>query len=210
MSTPADIVNQQTASELEEVVVKTKRLTSDHFTIQKFLSEIDPFNFKLAKSNKVLVQFFPNEAMNSIFDVELVSKLSYYCLNAEIPGRTLATTEINIHGPAYKNPNQSTYNEINLVLLCDDELNQKRFFEQWLDHINPKNSFTFKYRNSYTGKIRIIQFSDFEEKTHVVDLVEAYPISVSTLATDWGGKEFHKVQVTITYRYWEEQPITEN
>jgi hypothetical protein len=213
MSTPADIVNRQIQDsfQTEEVLVSNARLISKYFGINNFLSEVDPFKFKLAKANKTLVEFFPNSSMynsaNSVITSENTSKLSFYCLGVEIPGRTLATTEINIHGPAYKAPNQSTYNEVTLTLLCDDSLKQKKFFDDWMDYINPKNNFTFKYRDDYIGEIVITQFSDYEHKKYSVTLTESYPIDVKPLSSNWGEKEYHKIQITMTYKYWRENKI---
>jgi hypothetical protein len=216
MSTPADIINRQIQDDprnapqegpLEEIVVATPRLLNpEYFGIPKFLSEVNPFNFKLAKANKTLVQFFPNDTMfyqgSAAINAVNTSRLSFYCLAAEIPGRTLATSDINIHGPAYKTPNQSIYNEVTFTLLCDDFLRQKQIFDDWIDYINPKNNYTFKYRETYIGEVAITQFSDFEKRNYALKLMEAYPIDVKALTTDWGDKEYHKIQVTMTYRYW--------
>lgn len=171
------------------------------FSLSTFVSEITSKG--LAKSNKFKVKIYhPNvDELRSAFGTG--QSLSYYCEAAEFPGRTLEFTDAVMYGPSYKMPYASNYQEITLTLLCDQELQQKRIIDKWMDYINPINSFDFSFRDDYTTFIDISQYNEMGDQMYCCRLMEAYPVSVQPLTVSWADDQFQKVQVTMCYRYWE-------
>jgi hypothetical protein len=41
-------------------------------------------------------------------------------------------------------------------------------------------------------------------------LLEAYPVSVAPLQTNWGDDAVNRLQVTLTYRYWKSEILKTN
>lgn len=182
-----------------------KRPRSDKFSISSFLSNIERVN-GLAKTNRFMVDF------SGLANTEENRNLTMMCESVEFPGRTLEFTEAVVYGPAYKMPYASTYQEITLTFLCDRFLNQKAVFDNWMNVINPISNFDFNYRNNYTIDMKITQYDELGNETYICQLIEAYPVSVAPLTASWQDDQFHKVQVTMSYRYWvsESPPAPKN
>ena len=202
MSTSREEQNQIEQSGVEIGVTQSR---NSLFNISGAISRIQDAN--LAKKSRYSVSIIPNASMlqdPEYINAELDSnELVYYCESAELPGRALGTTDVRIYGPSFKMPFVSAYNEITLTLLCDLNLKQKKFLDFWMNYINPTNNFFFKYRDTYTGEIQIKQYSETGETTARFKLIEAYPVTINPMPTSWAEDNFHRVQVSFTYRYWE-------
>ena len=80
---------------------------------------------------------------------------TFRCEGADLPGRALATTTQKIYGPEEKFPYQTTYNDINMTFICTENMIEKVFFDQWLNIINPNDSYDIKYKNTYVYRKNI-------------------------------------------------------
>lgn len=159
------------------------------------------FDGDLARANRFLVFVpVPLKLLSEEFDVS--RKLVYRCENAQLPGKTLATTEQRIYGPIEKHPYLATYNDIDLTFIVDDSMEQKAFFEDWLAYINPLSSNDFRYRQEYETTITINQYTVTDNLSYSVNLYHAYPISMNQLDLDWNNEGYHKLTVTFAYSYW--------
>lgn len=135
--------------------------------------------------------------------VKSARNLTYRCENANLPGRTLSTTEQKTYGPVEKYPYLSTYNDIDLTFIVDDDMQQKVLFDAWLNYINPSYNYNMRYKENYATTLTINQYGVAkDEKTYAVSLFDAYPISVNQLDLDWNGEGYHKLTVTFAYTYW--------
>jgi hypothetical protein len=128
--------------------------------------------------------------------------LNYRCEVANLPGRTFATTEQKTYGPIEKFPYLSTYNDIDLTFIVDDDMSQKFLFDGWLNYINPNYNYNLRYKENYATTLTINQYDVSNEKTYTVSLFDAFPISMNQLDLDWNGEGYHKLSVTFAYTYW--------
>lgn len=134
--------------------------------------------------------------------------LTYRCENAQLPGRTFATTEQKIgSNPVEKYPYLSTFNDIDLTFIVDDDMQQKLFFDAWLNFINPQYNYNFRYKGDYSTVITINQYDLKNDVTYSVNLYDAYPVSVNQLDLDWSSDTHHKLVVTFAYTYWKNNSI---
>ena len=129
--------------------------------------------------------------------------LNYRCENANLPGRTLATTEQKTYGPIEKYPYLSTYNDMDLTFIVDDDMSQKLFFDGWLNYINPQYNNNIRFKGDYATIITINQYDVTNTLSYSVNLYDAYPISMNQLDLDWAGDGHHKLVVTFAYTYWQ-------
>ena len=95
-------------------------------------------------------------ARTSRFDVEIplpltlvpyinsARRLNYRCEVANLPGRTFATTEQKTYGPIEKHPYLTTYNDIDLTFIVDDDMQQRLLFDGWLNYINPTYNYNMR------------------------------------------------------------------
>lgn len=133
--------------------------------------------------------------------------LIYRCENANLPGRTFATTEQKTYGPVEKHPYLTTYNDIDMTFIVDDDMQQKIFFDAWLNYINPTYNYNMRYKENYATTITVNQYDVNNKLSYTVDLFDAYPISVNQLDLDWNGDGYHKLTVTFAYTYWKNNTL---
>lgn len=132
-----------------------------------------------------------------------VRNITYRCESAQLPGRTLATTEQKTYGPIEKFPYLTTYTDIDLTFIVDDVMSQKKFFDTWLELINPSNTNNMRYKEEYATDLKVTQYDVTGQPSYRVTMYDAYPISVNQLDLDWSSDSYHKLTVTFAYTYWE-------
>lgn len=163
----------------------------------------------LAKSARFLVTINPPVKLTSTFPQgsSIASDLTFLCESAELPGRGLIASDIRYYGPSYKIPYQTQYEDTNLTFLVRDRFNERKFFDNWMELINPQNSFDFAYRNEYIASVTVFAMSDLKkgdqgQQRYAWKLYEAYPILVSGQQVTWADDNFHRLTVTFTFKKW--------
>lgn len=167
-----------------------------------------------------LSTFKEDAARPSRFDVEIpvplklvsyrnaAQKLTLRCDQAQFPSRSLMTTERKIYGPSELQPYNSSYNQLELQFIVSGDMMEKKFFDAWLDLINPRSTFNLAYKNDYISDITINQYDLQNELTYSINLINAFPISINELDLDWSNEySFHKLTVVFSYHYWERSGI---
>ena len=169
--------------------------------------------------NEFKSSFTKDLARSSRFDVNInvplaiipylnsAKRLNYRCDSANLPGRTLGTTEQKTYGPIEKYPYMTTYNDMSLTFIVDDDMSQRVFFDAWLNYINPQYNNNFRYKNNYATIITINQYNVSNELTYSVNLYDAYPISMNQLDLNWSDDGFHKISVDFAYTYWQNNSL---
>ena len=123
------------------------------------LSEFkNSFTGDLARPNRFLVEIplpiksFGEEIMDDS------RTLMLRCENAQLPGRTFATTEQRTYGPIEKHPYLVTYNDIDLTFILSDDMGTKKIFDDWLEYINPQRTNNFGYPEELVDKNKLWHF----------------------------------------------------
>jgi hypothetical protein len=163
------------------------------------------FTKDLARSNRFDVDVTIPLVM--IPYVTSARSLKYRCENAQLPGRTLATTEQKTYGPIEKHPYLNTYNDINLTFIVDDDMQQRILFDAWLNYINPSYSNNMRYKSDYATILKINQYDVTGQLTYSVNLYDAFPLSMNQMDLDWNGDGYHKLNVTFAYTYWQNNSL---
>lgn len=123
--------------------------------------------------------------------------MNYRCEHAQLPGRTFATTEQKTYGPIEKYPYLSTFTDIDLTFIVDDDMNQKVFMDAWLNYINPQYNNNFRFKSDYSTVITVNQYDVNNELSYSVNLYDAFPVSMNQLDLDWSTDGYHKLSVTF-------------
>ena len=140
--------------------------------------------------------------------VNNAKSLTYRCESANLPGRSLATTEQKIgSNPVEKYPYLTTFNDMQLTFMVDDDMSQKVFFDAWLNFINPQYNYNFRYKGDYATAITVNQYDVTNQISYSCNLYDAYPISVEALDLDWAQDGYHKLRVTFAYTYWQNNSL---
>lgn len=161
------------------------------------------FKYGIAKPNRFRVFIYPNPSLATKIGIESVNSLSIACQRAELPGRSLFTTEHYMYGTKSTIPYGNSYIPITLSFLCDAILTPRKFFDDWQSFIcNPRSNY-MSYYDDYVSVVKICQFSDEGILTHVVQLDEAYPVFVSPMPLDANQtNQPHICEVQLQYRRW--------
>jgi hypothetical protein len=163
------------------------------------------FNTELARPHRFDVQIPIPLAL--ILYNPTARNLRYRCETAQLPGRTFATADQKTYGPIEKHPYLSTYNDLDLTFIVDGDMNQRVFFDAWMNYINPTYTNDFRYKNDYSTAITINQYDTNNRKTYSVSTYGAYPISMNQLDLNWNDDGYHKLSVTFAYTYWKNNSL---
>jgi hypothetical protein len=139
--------------------------------------------------------------------VSSAKNLNYRCESANLPGRTFGTIEQKIYGPVEKFPYMNTYNDIDLTFIVDDSMDQKVFFDAWMNYINPLYNNNMRYKGDYSTTIVINQYDVTNKLTYSVNLVDCFPLSINQMDLNWGDDGYHKLSVTFAYTYWQNNSL---
>ena len=173
-----------------------------------------PNNFKVELSLASIGTSWPGTgqrtdsmpSFNSIKDT-----YQFRCEKAELPGRTVATTDDSMSGTSVKLPYDMTYNDIQLSIICSTDMLERKFFEQWMDFIvkpgnptNPGNAGTIAYYSDYAkGNIlKVSQLNDSGTEILTYTCHDVYPIAMTPMNATWEeNNTYQRFGVTLCYRY---------
>lgn len=144
--------------------------------------------------------------MRSIQNNDLV----YLCEVAEFPGRTYMNSDIRYYGPSVKFPFQTVYEDVNFTFLCRMDFDERKFFDTWMEMINPISTYDFNYKSEYSTSIDIFQLDEKQKPVYCITLLEAYPLQVSPQPVTWADDNFQRLAVTFTYSKWGRNRIDYN
>lgn len=137
-------------------------------------------------------------------------QLSYMCEAAEMPGRGFVNIDARYHGPNFKMPFQSIYEDTSMTFLCRKSSYERMFFDNWMEIINPTDSWNFSFRDEYSALIDIYQLTDTPSggkgsaplATYQWTLHNAYPLIVNPQQVTWADDNFQRLTITFTYTHW--------
>lgn len=184
-----------------------------NLTMQNFRALTDKFG-SVAKSARYTVRIFQPIVVGASYNPsfrmprEISESLTYLCEATEFPGRAFNTIDVRHYGPTYKIPTLSSYEDITMTFICRNASMERRFFDDWMENINPSNTYDFNYRDQYSTIIELFQHTDYDggdgnsDVTYQFTLKDAYPIMVNPQPVTWADDNIQKLTVTFTYSKW--------
>jgi hypothetical protein len=171
----------------------------------------------LARPNNFKVSLSLASTGVSGADVDIMPALSsisgtfeFRCEKAELPGRTVATTDDTMSGTTLKLPYDMTYNDIQLSIICSTDMLERKFFEQWMDFIvkpgklGRGNAGTIAYYSDYAkgNKLKVSQLNDSGTSILAYTCHDVYPIALTPMNATWEeNNTYQRFGVTLCYRY---------
>ena len=137
----------------------------------------------------------------------IAERLTFRCENANLPGRTLNTTDQKIYNIVEKFPNQTSYQDMDLTFIVSGDMSEKQFFDAWMELINPSTNYNFKYKSDYATSVTINQYDVNNNLTYSIELVDAFPIAINQMDLDWSNDGVHKLTVVFAYTYWKNNSL---
>lgn len=142
---------------------------------------------------------------------EELRPIAFRCEAAEIPGRSVATTEYKDWGVPSKIGYAPIYADLGLTLLLSEDLREKKFFEAWQDAVigdhrvdqKTTKGWNTRYYDNYVGTVEIQQKNQKGEVVATYKLEETFPLIVNPVSLDWNStNEVSKLQVSMAYKYY--------
>lgn len=129
--------------------------------------------------------------------------LALQCDSAELPGKTLQTTDVRVYGPTFKMPYMTQYQDITLSFISTGDFWERKLFDKWLNSIIPSDTHNLIYQNEqntrYTTKITIMQYDELITQIYAVELIDAFPIGIASQPLSWSEDGAHKLSVQFAY-----------
>lgn len=137
-----------------------------------------------------------------IFNLGIGRTLKMRCESTELPGRSISTTSMKIYGVEEKYPYQTVYNDQSLTFIVGDDMSEKKFFDSWLNWINPTINYNLKYKADYAVPLTINQYDVNNKLSYSVTMLDAFPVAMNQMDLDWSSDGHHKLTVTFAYTSW--------
>ena len=161
----------------------------------------------LAKNSRFTVQITPPVALTSD---TVPDTINFLCHRAQIPSYGFQTTEDRVYGIEVLKPYGVQFEAMSLTFYNTNNFAPRKFWEDWLAHIQPPKTRNMTYYDDMVGDIKIYHFSeDTLEPTagnenYYCQLLECWPLSLEESDLDWGEDEFESgaFDVQIQYKYW--------
>lgn len=178
-----------------------------------------------SKANRFVVRInaLPEKIVRRGVYTPVLRDLSYLCEAAELPGRGFMNIDVRYYGPSFKMPFQTTYEDLNLTFLVRDLFLERQMFDDWLELINPSNTYNFNYRKDYICNIDVFQMSEIETSgqssvdadrnvsaQYKFTFEEAWPILVNPMPVNWAEDNFNRLTVAFTYKRWHREKLDPN
>lgn len=158
----------------------------------------------LARTNRFDVLINAPERLRKYFN-DMPRILSLRCEIAQLPIRNISVVEQKFgNNPVEKHANMTNYSDMELTFIVSENMQEKYFFDTWLELVSPTETFNPEYKDVYTAPITITQYDLRNRVSYAVELVDAFPISTSQLDLSWDNDSTHKLTVNFAYTYWKQ------
>jgi len=170
------------------------------FNINEFQGHLKDQN-EFAYANKFDIYIGTPPGLRSIGYGE---GLTLSCENVEMPGVEINQIEFQQYSFTQRIPHRLSFSPIPMTFYCTGKMMEKTFFDTWANLLVPFKSGLLQYTqdNVLTADIAINQYNNSGELIYSVELIEAYPISVSSLMLSWSDDGVNRLQVLFAYKKW--------
>lgn len=184
------------------------------FNVNQFKSNITGTNNKdIAKQSHFEMWIsLPEKVLLSETVKPSFAPLRFRIDTAEFPGRSITTTDYKHtgYGLSSKVGYGVVYPDVNISMICDSELNEKKLFTSWQNIIignhtrntNIRHHQSIGYYNDYVSSIFIVQYNQEGKPTYGITLQDAYPVIINSLPLNWASEELHKLNIQFSYKYF--------
>jgi len=129
-------------------------------------------------------------------------QLNIRCENAAIVGRAFSTLQYRFYGPARNIPYESIYSgEIQISFLLSGYLQEREYFETWMNKMCNKDDYKFRYYDEYVGSMVVTVIGRDEVPTYSILLEEVCPKLIGEISLGYDkNDEAMRQDITLSYR----------
>jgi len=151
---------------------------------------------------------FAKESDNMSTQISNGRRVRAFCSAITMPDRDIVMKDVKHNGPARKVAYDFKSQDITATFYADKFLRERTYFELWQKSAVSTTNFNYNYYNDYVTNLNIFQLGQYAAKqerddvTYGVQLIDAFPKSISAVEYDAGTNEVQTFTVTFTFRYW--------
>jgi len=162
--------------------------------IDDFTSAIDgvaqPNRYEVEFSRPAFLTAFPKQ------------EYKYLLTSINLPGQELRTNSAHFWGMKKEIVSSLDFDPMTATFICDKDLKIRKAFEEWLDEIVNKGTFTVGYYEDYVCSMDIYLLNRKLEKIRRYHIREVYPANLSDISLGF-DKNDEPMTFTVTLRYWD-------
>lgn len=130
--------------------------------------------------------------------------ISLLCESISFPSKTIQSFDFSSYRNPIKIPTGFANEDVTAVFHLTNDYYIKDIFDKWLDSIVNTKDYFISYDAAFKTDIQIYQLNEKDEDIYGIKLLDAYPISTSTVDLDnTATNTTQKLSVDFTYNYWE-------
>ena len=174
------------------------------FDIQKLRDIIGPRG-GLATAEKYQVSFFN---LPSGLDISITNTLTFYCDSVALPTKSISASDKMIYGTSYQMPYRHAFQELSMSFYLTDDMEQKKFFDNWQALIVDPTTGNLGFHDDYTCNMKIKKYGTLAQgfgdtPKYEIEIIRAWPSIVAEVQlTHGGGNEIARLPVTMQYKKW--------
>lgn len=129
-------------------------------------------------------------------------QLSIRCEAVTIPGRSFNTQPFRYYGPARNMPYEPIYaGEITLTYILSRNMQERLFFEKWMQLVCDPENYKFSYYNDYTTDMVISVLGKDDVLLHDIQVEEVYPKSIGDIQLGYEkDNEIMRQDIILSFR----------
>lgn len=158
------------------------------------------FQRGIVRPNKFKVIISPPSFIEN--SLKITENLMIHCYSTDIPSKNIPTIERKTYGPIRKMPYSDVITEdATLNFICTNEMEERGFFEQWVNYIVKSNTYDVAYYDDFVTSVTLFQYDLEGMIIAKYELQEAYPYLIGSTSVDWSDNDsFLSLPVTFAYR----------
>jgi len=152
--------------------------------------------YKLAYPYKYEISFYGTDMLSNL-------RLAVSCESAQIPGKTISTQQIKMHGPIHEIPYEESFaGDLDVTFKVAGDMFERTHFESWQQRVvNPATN-NLRYQNQYSETMEITQLDLEDQPIYRCILEDVWPKTIGPLTLSDEGAGNHKIQIGFSYRKW--------
>jgi hypothetical protein len=163
-------------------------------TVDDYKSNIEG----LASSSRYHIKFTRTEFL-SIFPN---NEYKYLVSSVNVPGQEVRTNSMALWGMKKDIASSIDFDPITISFICDKDLKIRRAFEEWIDQIVNKSTFTVSYYKDYVCDMAITILNKALVPVREYKIREVYPTNLADISLGY-EKVDEPMQFTVTFKYWD-------
>jgi hypothetical protein len=175
------------------------------FSVENFKQNV--LKKGLARNNNFEVLITPPASLSGGWNTK--EDISLMCEATTLPQLSITVRPLKIFGPAHQRPHAIEFGGEGLpfTFLVDQDMTQKKFFDQWMASIVDINLFTVNSDDNYKTTIQIYQLNNESKRVYAIELLEAFPRSMNMMELNQASRDtFHRCTINFAFRRWRPLP----